>query len=94
MLLGYPLAVLASTTRACGSCDAGTACGLCLMLVEQSECPSGRNDSQGRAFAIANDCRRLKVGDMCEADGECRRGGVSNPTALNPEGQEQPSSLT
>ena len=41
------LAVSQTATRSCSSCDAGEACGICLMLVPANQCPSGRYDQQG-----------------------------------------------
>ena len=51
-------------------CDAGQSCGLCLVAVGPSECPSNPN--------IAN-CLSVGLGELCEGDGECGTGnGLNN----------------
>ena len=53
-----------------GRCDAGQSCGLCLVAVGPSECPSNPN--------IAN-CLSVGLGELCEGDGECGTGnGLNN----------------
>eukprot|EP00966_Prymnesium_polylepis_P245293 5674606-Prymnesium_polylepis.1 len=73
--LGAVLAVLGavaaeSGTIECDECDAGQACGMCLMLVPESECPSG---SDWRADPNLKDgcTSEMVIGNLCEADGHC-----------------------
>ena len=77
-MLGLLPLLAVSQTRSCSSCDAGEACGICLMLVPANQCPSGRYDQQGNGLSLANDCRGLAVGSMCEADGECGTNNDAN----------------
>ena len=80
--LRLPLAVAAfaqllGTTAAidaCGHCDAGQDCGLCLRLLTQDECP---RQVQGAENGGLPPCEPGKVapGKLCEGDGPC---GTSN----------------
>ena len=60
-------------SRPCSSCDAGDACGICLMAVAEHECPSGwQNTGLVNGMGeLKPGCTGLAVGEMCEADGEC-----------------------
>ena len=54
----------------CDECDAGQACGMCLMIVPETECPSG---ADWRADPNLKDgcTSEMVIGNLCEADGHC-----------------------
>ena len=55
-------------TPECASCDAGyTTCGMCLMAIQPSECPSVTGENGGDDNVINRDSG-LAVGDLCEYD--------------------------
>jgi hypothetical protein len=59
------LALVALAGAPC-TCDAGQACGMCLQLVDASECPTDGSDRRK--------CRKssgLELFGLCEGDGEC-----------------------
>ena len=47
----------------CQECDNGYACGICLVLIETTDCPFGQT--------VSPSCEELPMGTMCEASGEC-----------------------
>lgn len=66
----------------CGDCDAGAACGVCLMLVAALDCPDSTHDMN-----VAMDCfsSTLQPGTQtavaptfCEGDGECGTSDVAD----------------
>lgn len=65
-----PLLATASAARPCDSCEAGSSCGICLVLLTETECPADRH-----AFTQMNVQRRcrgdLGIGKFCEGNGEC-----------------------
>ena len=47
--------------RSCDECDAGHACGKCLMLLPANECPANPD--------LPNNCDTpMAIGELCEAD--------------------------
>ena len=54
----------------CGQCDAGQDCGVCLRLIDQSEC---RNDAGW--WVLPFNCLNVSFDGLCEGSGEC---GTSN----------------
>ncbi len=61
----------AYATRDCESCSAGSACGMCLVLVPSSECPTGPGRFGTNNGLAPGGCLGVGVGQLCEADGEC-----------------------
>ena len=57
----------------CALCEAGyESCGFCLNRIAHTECPASD------ALDIMANCTEVKVGVMCEADGECGTSTVLN----------------
>jgi len=55
--------------RSCDECDAGAACGRCLVLVAPSDCPTDPN---------LPPCGGVAMEELCEGDGECGTDGNAN----------------
>ena len=59
----------------CEECDAGAACGMCLVLVLQDECPTDYDELQyildADGLAIRTQCLDVFKKEACEGSGEC-----------------------
>ena len=67
------LALSSSAAFPCSLCEAGyESCGVCLNRVERAECPTSD------ALDIMPNCTGVRLGEMCEADGECGTSTVLN----------------
>ena len=59
----------------CEECDAGAACGMCLVLVLQDECPTGIDELKqmidADGLAIRTQCLDVFKKEACEGSGEC-----------------------
>eukprot|EP00964_Phaeocystis_antarctica_P123932 scaffold87647_cov58-Phaeocystis_antarctica.AAC.3 len=53
---------------ACGTCDAGLSCGICLRLVLPEKCPLSTSRD------VAWNCEAAYPGEVCESNGECGTG--------------------
>ena len=59
----------------CEECDAGAACGMCLVLVLQDECPADYDELQhmldADGLAVRTQCLDVFKKEACEGSGEC-----------------------
>ena len=67
----------------CGDCDAGAACGVCLMLLTADQCPDSQHDQNVAADCFSPGGLHLDggVSSMCEGDGECGTSDLANNCA-------------
>ena len=65
----------------CEECDAGAACGMCLVLVLQDECPTDIDELKhmidADGLAVRTQCLDVFKKETCEGSGEC---GTSDST--------------